>query len=106
MNTRVDAFSRQFIRGSATQGDTGTWLAAIVCTLAVILVAAVSLPGALILPAVAAGLYAGAVGTVLATRRSEPSISEKGWLFAGILFVAGIVASAASDLDGMLAYFG
>ncbi|GEM_PF-6611570 len=106
MNTRVDAFSRQLIHHGATQGDTGTWLAAIVCALAVTIVAAVSLPGALILPAIAAGLYAGAVGTMLATRRNAPSISEKGWLFAGILFVAGIVASAASDLDGMLAYFG
>jgi hypothetical protein len=105
MNTRVDTFSRQPVLGSATQGETSTWLIAIACALAIVAAAASVVPSVLILPSVAAGLYAGAVATMLATRRSGPAISEKGWLFAGILFVGGIVASAGSDLDGMLAYF-
>ncbi len=105
MNTRVEPVSRQLFFGSTTQGETGTWLTAIACALTIVVVAASVMPTALMLPSIAAGLYAGAVVTMLATRRAEPVISEKGWLFAGILFVAGIVASAASDIDRMLAYF-
>ncbi len=106
MNSRAGTFSRHHIPVGSQTGDGAVWLIGIAMALAITVVAALSLPSILILPAVAVGLYAASFVAVLATRRGQPDTSEKGWLLAGLLFVTGVVVSVASDLDGMVAYFG
>lgn len=106
MHTVADAFSRPGTGQSPPSWEANGWLGAIAATLGFAVIALLILPGALVLPAMAVGLFLASVIPVVAARREPPARRERARLFAGMLFAFGILAAAFTDLDRVAALLG
>lgn len=106
MNTLAGIFTRPDVRRSPPSWEGGAWLGAVAIVLGFAVVAALALPGALVLPALTLALFTTSVVPAVMARRGAMAQGERAWLFAGMLFAFGILASVLTDLDRLAAYLG
>ena len=106
MNSLADTLSRPDARRATPTWETGAWLGTIATVMAAAMVAAWTLPGVLVLPALALALFAASVVPVVATWRGLAEHRERARLFAGMLFAFGALASVLADLDRAVSYLG
>lgn len=106
MNAHVESFFRPTGANTSWTWDSGAWVGAFVAALVAATVASIALPGILVLPAVALGLFTASLLPVLAVRRSSALIRERARLFAAMLFAIGVGAAALSDLNAVATFLG
>lgn len=104
MNTWADAFSRPASLRSPLASDVYAWRGATAFALAITTLALLTVPGALVAPAIAVVLFLGSIVPVAATRNAAPARRDQARLFASMVFAIGILASVLTDLDRVVTY--
>ena len=102
MNTRVAGLGLS--RGFGRVDSVASWSHAIGVAAFIAIISVVVLPGPLVLPAMAGGMFLLSIGSMLVSQFLSGEAQDQARLFAAVAVFIGIVAAVLTDTDKLVPF--